>query len=105
MGEEEVNRIRLELDTVLENVEIERKKHVEVIEIERKTVLDQLRAEWKMACTDKCTICREAQETLLEKVHAEQEEKLVQARVHWEETERKERLAIKEQIEIVQVNR
>ena len=100
--EEETKKIRLELDTVLESIEIERKKQVDIIELERKTELDQLRTEWKMTCTDKCNVCRETQDQLLEKVHAEQEEKLVQVLARWDETVRKERLATKGRIEIVQ---
>merc|ERR1739836_113971 len=103
--DEEVERIRLERETVLNNVEVERKRIVEVIEMERKTELDQLRVQWKQSCTDNCNVCREAQDELLEKVHKEQEEKLVQVRVRFEETIRQEQLVTKEQMDIVAVRR
>ena len=37
---------------------IELPPQVERIESERKQELDQLRAEWKASCTDKCHLCR-----------------------------------------------
>merc|ERR1719414_2673551 len=70
-----------------------------------KTELDQLRVQWKQSCTDNCNVCREAQDELLEKVHKEQEEKLVQVRVRFEETIRHEQLVTKEQMDIVAVRR
>merc|ERR1712241_552268 len=54
-------------------------------ELERQARLDALREEWRVSCTDRCTVCRENMEELLEAVHLEFEEKITLARIHWDE--------------------
>merc|ERR1711884_844556 len=100
---QEIERIRLERETVINNLEIERKKKIEIIEVEQTAELDQLRAEWKVSCTDKCNVCRETQNELLQKVHDEGESKMTQIRVTYSETIRQEQLVTKEQMELVNV--
>ena len=72
---QEIERIRLARETVINNLETERKTKIEIIEEEQNTELDQLREEWKRSCTDKCNVCRETQNELLQKVHHEVESK------------------------------
>ena len=58
---------------------------MEDLEIQRQERLDALREEWRVSCTDRCTVCRENQEELLEAVHLEYEEMITLARIHWDE--------------------
>merc|ERR1712038_2046459 len=83
--EEELERLRNERDRELQNIETMRTEQVEDLEIQRQERLDALREEWRVSCTDRCTVCRENQEELLEAVHLEYEEMITLARIHWDE--------------------
>ena len=61
---------------------------VKELEKAREDRLDALRKEWKIACTDQCTMCRETQEELMEAVHLEYEENIGKARIHGDEEAR-----------------
>jgi len=83
--EAELEHMRLERDNALLDIETRRTAETEMLEAERQGRLDALREEWKVSCTDQCTVCRETQEELLEAVHLEYEEKLDLARINYDE--------------------
>merc|ERR1712117_920028 len=78
--EQELERMRLERDRALLEIETRRTG-----ELERQGRLDTLREEWRVSCTDQCDVCRETQEELLEEVHLEYEEKILLARLRFDE--------------------
>ena len=86
--EKELERMQNERDDTMQDIKTNRTERVEQLENERQERLDALREEWKKACTDQCTMCRESQEELLEAVHLEYEENISEARIHWDEQER-----------------
>merc|ERR1719410_618793 len=71
--EAELERMRHERDRALQDIETQRAAQVEELELERQARLDALREEWRVSCTDRCTVCRENMEELLEAVHLEYE--------------------------------
>ena len=73
--------------------------------MERQQRLDDLRAEWKVSCTEKCTVCRETQEQLLEKVHLEYEEKIADARIRWDDQVRVLETNLKDGMDLVRMQR
>ena len=83
--EEELDSMRLEQEAALQNINTNRTGQVEELEMEREERLDALREEWRVSCTDQCTVCRETKEELLEADHLEYEEKITNARIHWDE--------------------
>ena len=86
--EEEMEHLRLEQVKALQTIESTRTKQVEELEIQRQEKVDALREEWKVSCTEKCTVCRETQEELLEEVHLEYEEQITMKRIHWDNQEK-----------------
>lgn len=82
--EEDIRRMRLEQNRILERVVIQRNRQLEIIEMARKQEITAMRLEWRRTCTDKCTLCREEQEGLLELVHRKREDQLRGIRVHWD---------------------
>merc|ERR1712046_288755 len=48
-----------------------------------KQEITAMRIEWKRTCTDKCNLCREEQEGLIEVVHKKREGQLRGIRLHW----------------------
>ena len=73
--------------------------------MERQERLDALRDEWRVSCSDKCTVCRETQEQLLEKVHLEYEEKITNARIHWDEQVRIAEKQLKDSMDLIRMPR
>merc|ERR1712227_1031267 len=82
MGEEDIRQFRLESNRIMERVVIQRNRQLQIIEMARKQEINAMRIEWKRTCTDKCTLCREEQNGLLEIVHAKWDDQIMKFKVN-----------------------
>ena len=77
--------MRVEWYKAVQKIETVRTEQVEKLEIQRHDRVEALIKEWRISCGKHCTVCREAQEELLEAVHLEYEEQITYVRIHWDE--------------------